>query len=218
VNAVRVLIVDDDALVRSALRLMLSGRDDLVLVGEANDGQAAVTAVGELQPDVVLIDLRMPGLNGIEATRRIRQRAHAPSVIALTTFDTDDHVLDALAAGADGFLVKDTAPADLVHAIKAVAAGETMLSPSVVSTVVAHVRTAGDRPAQQHAAARLNSLSSREHEVAMAIGRGLSNAEIAKDLFMSLATVKAHVTRVLEKTGAENRVQVAIVVHEAGLA
>lgn len=218
VNAIRVLIVDDDPLVRSALGLMLGGRADLTVVGEATDGETALTAVRTLLPDVVLMDVRMPRLNGIEATRRISEQPHAPHIIVLTTFDTDDHVLDALAAGADGFLVKDTSPADLVEAIKTVAAGETMLSPSVASTVVAHMRVAGTRPAQLDAAARLKSLTSREREVALAIGRGLSNAEIAAELFMSVATAKAHVTRVLDKTGANNRVQVAIYVHEAGLA
>lgn len=216
-NAIRVLVVDDDALVRSALGLMLGGRTDVTVVGEASDGDEAVAAVRSLLPDVVLMDVRMPRINGIEATRRIREQPHAPHIIVLTTFDTDDHVLDALAAGADGFLVKDTSPADLIEAIKTVASGETMLSPSVASTVVAHMRQSGVRPAQVEATARLDPLTSREREVALAIGRGLSNAEIAAELFMSVATTKTHVTRVLDKTGANNRVQVAIFVHEAGL-
>lgn len=217
--AIRILIVDDDALVRSALALMLGGRSDVTIVGEADDGDAALGAVRDTHPDIVLMDVRMPRVNGIEATRRICELPRHPRVIVLTTFDTDDHVFDALAAGADGFLVKDTSPADLVTAIKTVAGGESMLSPSVARTVVAHVRATGSgTPGDRDAAARLEGLTGRELEVAIAVGRGLSNADIASELFMSVATVKAHVTRVLEKLGATNRVQVAICVHDAGLA
>jgi DNA-binding NarL/FixJ family response regulator len=215
--AVRVLIVDDDTLVRSALSLMLGGRDDLEIVGEASDGDQVVEAVRSHTPDVVLMDIRMPRRNGIEATRDVAALADAPRVIVLTTFDTEEHVFEALAAGADGFLVKDTAPADLVAAIKTVAAGETMLSPSVASMVVAQVRDGGARPNEAEARSLLDTLTAREAEVATAIGRGLSNADIAEELFMSVATVKAHVTRVFEKLGATNRVQVAIRVHDAGL-
>jgi DNA-binding NarL/FixJ family response regulator len=214
---IRLLIVDDDPLVRSALGLMLGGRADMTVVGEAVDGMAAVEAARTTRPDVILIDVRMPKMNGIEATRRITTEPGAARVIVLTTFDTDELVLDALGAGADGYLVKDTAPADLVAAIKTVAAGESMLSPSVTTTVVAHVRASARRPAEDLARDRLGTLTDREREVAIAIGRGLSNADVAAELFMSVATVKAHVTRVLEKLGAVNRVQVAICVHDAGL-
>jgi DNA-binding NarL/FixJ family response regulator len=214
---VRVLIVDDDPLVRSALTLMLGGRADLSIVGEAGDGEHAVVAAEALQPDVVLMDIRMPGIDGIEATRRVVARPGAPRVIVLTTFDTDEHVFAAIAAGAEGFLVKDTAPADLIDAIKTVAAGESMLSPSVTTTLVAHVRGARSQSTENAGVPRLASLTAREREVAIAIGRGLSNADIAAELFMSVATVKAHVTRVFEKLGTTNRVQVAICVHDAGL-
>ncbi len=214
---IKVLIVDDDALVRSALLLMLGGRSDLTIVGEAGDGEQGVIAARALRPDVVLMDIRMPGIDGIEATRRLVAEPDPPRVIVLTTFDTDAHVFAAIAAGAEGFLVKDTSPADLVDAIKTVAAGESMLSPSVTTTLVAHLRGAGPTPAVNDSVARLSLLTDREHEVARAIGRGLSNAEIAAELFMSVATVKAHVTRVFDKLGTTNRVQVAICVHDAGL-
>jgi DNA-binding NarL/FixJ family response regulator len=163
------------------------------------------------------MDIRMPGIDGIEATRRLVAQPNPPRVIVLTTFDTDEHVFAAIAAGAEGFLVKDTSPADLVDAIKTVASGESMLSPSVTSTLVAHLRGAGSQAPENESVAKLSLLTEREHEVAIAIGRGLSNAEIAADLFMSVATVKAHVTRVFDKLGTTNRVQVAICVHDAGL-
>jgi DNA-binding NarL/FixJ family response regulator len=215
---VKVLIVDDDALVRSALMLMLGGRADLTIVGEAADGEQAVAAARDLQPDVVLMDIRMPRIDGIEATRRLVASPGAPRVIVLTTFDTDEHVFSAIAAGAEGFLVKDTSPSDLIDAIKTVAAGESMLSPSVTTTLVAHVRGARSTSPAGESLARLALLTDREREVAIAIGRGLSNADIAAELFMSVATVKAHVTRVFDKLGTTNRVQVAISVHDAGLA
>lgn len=214
---IRVLIVDDDALVRSALTLMLGGSPDLIVVGEVTDGADAVDAVRDTHPDVVLMDVRMPRMNGIDAVRALMGRPHPPKVVMLTTFDTDDHVLDALAAGADGFMVKDTPPVELVAAIRAVADGDTMLSPSVARTVVDHVRGTRVDPAPSPTARRLDALTERELEVAVAIGRGLSNAEIADELFMSVATVKAHVSRVLDKLGATNRVQVALGVHDAGL-
>jgi DNA-binding NarL/FixJ family response regulator len=216
-NPVRVLIVDDDALVRSALMLMLGGRSDLTVLGEAHDGEQAVIATRELRPDVVLMDIRMPGIDGIEATRRLVAAAGAPRVIVLTTFDTDEHVFAAIAAGAEGFLVKDTSPADLIAAIKTVAAGESMLSPSVTTTLVAHVRAARAHPTDNDSVARLARLTERELGVAIAIGRGLSNAAIAAELFMSVATVKAHVTRVFDKLETTNRVQVAICVRDADL-
>lgn len=212
----RVLLVDDDPLVRSALRLMLGGQPDLEVVGEAVDGRDGVGQAAELAPDVVLMDIRMPHLNGLDATREVLARPDPPRVIVLTTFDADENVVRALAAGADGFLLKDTAPPDIVSAIRKVAAGEPMLSPSVVRTLIAQVRDGGDER-HREAARRLATLTEREHDVALAVGRGLSNAEIGKTLHLSVPTVKAHVSRVFDKLDVTNRVQIAIVVHDAGL-
>jgi DNA-binding NarL/FixJ family response regulator len=217
----RVLIVDDDPLVRSALTLMLGGQGDVEVVGEAGDGRAGVELAGDLQPDVVLMDIRMPQLNGLEATRRLHARPDPPRVIVLTTFDADDHVVGALAAGADGFLLKDTPPPLILDAIRKVAAGEPMLSPSVTATLIRKLRV--DQPGREtadrtaEAERRLAALTARERDVALAVGRGLSNAEIAGELHLSIPTVKAHVSRLFDKLGATNRVQIAICVHDAGL-
>ncbi|WP_233492347.1 response regulator transcription factor [Blastococcus sp. TF02A-30] len=217
--AVRVLVVDDDPLVRAALSMVLGGADGLRLVGEAADGDEVPAAVAATAPDVVLMDIRMPRVDGLAATERLQAGGDAPQVIVLTTFDADDHVLRALRAGASGFLLKDTPPADIVDAVRRVADGEPMLSPTVTRQLIAHVAEAaaprdddGDR-----ARALLARLSEREREVALAVGRGLSNADIAAELYMSVATVKAHVSRLLVKLEAGNRVQVALVVHDAGL-
>ncbi|MGL5826588.1 MAG: response regulator [Nocardioides sp.] len=226
---IRVLVVDDDPLVRSALSLMLGGQADLEVVGEAGNGRVGVDLARERAPDVVLMDIRMPVLNGLEATRELHasgpggfeSQSAPPRVIVLTTFDADDYVVEALAAGADGFLLKDTPPADIVAAIRTVADGEAMLSPSVASTLIQRFRTdrSHDRAASiQRAEARLSRLTERETEVAVAVGKGLTNAEIAATLLMSVPTVKAHVSRLFDKLGTTNRVQIAICVHEAGLA
>lgn len=217
----RVLIVDDDPLVRSALTLMLGGQGDVEVVGEAGDGRSGVELAGHLQPDVVLMDIRMPQLNGLEATRRLHAAPDPPRVIVLTTFDADEHVVGALAAGADGFLLKDTPPPLILDAIRKVAAGEPMLSPSVTATLIRRLRF--DQPGRQtadrmaEAERRLAGLTGREHDVALAVGRGLSNAEIAGELHLSIPTVKAHVSRLFDKLDATNRVQIAICVHDAGL-
>lgn len=225
VSPVRVLLVDDDALVRAGLRMILSSADDVDIVGEAEDGAAAVDAVARHRPDIVLMDIRMPGMDGIAATREVRTLTDPPQVIVLTTFNADDYVLRALRAGAGGFLLKDTPPTEILDAIRLVHAGEAMLSPAVTRTLLGHIAehgpaAAGDtaaRERREQALNRLATLTEREHEVALAVGRGESNAEIAGTLYMSEATVKAHVSRLLAKLGAANRVQVAIVVHEAGL-
>ncbi|WP_052336494.1 response regulator [Nocardioides alkalitolerans] len=214
---IRVLVVDDDPLVRSALGLMLGGQADLEVVGEAADGRAGTTLAASLRPDVVLMDIRMPVMDGLEATAALHARPSPPRVIVLTTFDADDYVLGALAAGADGFLLKDTPPADIVSAIRRVADGEPMLSPKVTQTLIRRVREGTD-PRAAEAEARLATLTDREREVAVAVGRGLSNADIAAELYLSVPTVKAHVSRLFEKLGATNRVQIAICVHDAGLA
>jgi DNA-binding NarL/FixJ family response regulator len=209
---IRVLLVDDDALVRSGLRMMLAG--SVEIVGEAEDGREVLGAVDRHRPDVVLMDIRMPHLDGIEATRLLRAQPSPPAVIVLTTFDADELVLRALRAGAAGFLLKDTPPPEIVRAIEHVHAGDSMLSPTVTRQLIALVAgDDGDR--RERARARLASLSARELEVAHAVGRGASNAEIAAELHMSVATVKAHVSRLLVKLEVENRVQVALLVHDA---
>ena len=212
-----VLIVDDDPLVRSALALMLGGQRDIQVVGEAGDGRAGVLLCDELDPDLVLMDIRMPVLNGLEATRELHAAEDPPKVIVLTTFETDEFVLDALAAGADGFLLKDTAPDQIVTAIRSVADGDAMLSPSVTRTVIGRVRTGGLTSRTTEAVARLSLLTEREMEVAVAVGRGMTNADIAAELYLSVPTVKAHVSRLFDKLGVTNRVQIAMVVHDAGL-
>jgi DNA-binding NarL/FixJ family response regulator len=216
-SATRVLIVDDDPLVRSALALMLGGQTDVEVVGEAPNGREGLTLAASLRPDVVLMDIRMPVLDGLAATRDLHRRPDPPRVIVLTTFDADEHVVEALGAGADGFLLKDTQPAEILAAIRKVAAGEPMLSPSVTRTLIDRLRTghAGDRVAV--AESRLALLTDRERDVALAVGRGLSNAEIAAELHLSVPTVKAHVSRLFDKLTVTNRVQIAICVHDAGL-
>ena len=212
---IRVLLVDDDALVRAGLRMILSSSEEMEVVGEAADGADAVAAALTHRPDVVLMDIRMPGVDGIAATSALRRLATPPHVIVLTTFQVDDHVMSALRAGADGFLLKDTAPADIIHAVRLVAAGEAMLSPSVTRTLLAHLGNDELADRRRVAAQRLTSLTDREREVATEVASGASNAEIAASLFMSEATVKAHVSRLLTKLDATNRVQVAILVHDA---
>jgi DNA-binding NarL/FixJ family response regulator len=215
---VRVLLVDDDALVRAGLRTILSSAEDLEVVGEAANGIRAVAAVRELRPDVVLMDLRMPEMDGIAATAALRRLEAPPHVIVLTTFQADEQVMSALRAGAGGFLLKDTPPAEIVTAIRLVASGEAMLSPSVTRTLLSHVGDAQASDRRRAAAERLAALTDREREVAIAVGTGASNAEVAAALFMGEATVKAHVSRLFTKLEVANRVQIAIVVHEAGQA
>jgi DNA-binding NarL/FixJ family response regulator len=213
---ISVLVVDDDALVRAALSMVLAGAEDIAIVAEAADGSEVAHAVAEHEPDVVLMDIRMPGMDGLAATELLRARDEAPEVIVLTTFDADDYVLRALRAGASGFLLKDTPPAEIVRAVRAVAAGEPMLSPAITRRLIGHVADGerGDR--QRNACEQLERLTEREREVAVAIGLGKSNAEIGRELFMSVATVKAHVSHVLEKLELNNRVQIALLVHDAG--
>jgi DNA-binding NarL/FixJ family response regulator len=213
---IRVLIVDDDALVRAGLTMLLAAASDIEIVGEAADGSEVGHAVAEHQPDVVLMDIRMPQMDGLAATEIVRASDHPPEVIVLTTFDTDDHVLSALRAGASGFLLKDTPPADIVHAIRAVAAGEPILSPTITRRLIEHATASEAGQRRRHARDQLGLLTEREREVAVAIGRGKSNAEISRELYMSVATVKAHVSRLLEKFEFNNRVQIALLAHDAG--
>jgi DNA-binding NarL/FixJ family response regulator len=218
VAVIRVLIVDDDALVRAGLSMMLAGSEDVRVVAEASDGAQVGAAFDAYRPDVVLMDIRMPGVDGLAATEALCRREGAPQVIVLTTFDADDHVLRALRAGAAGFLLKDTPPPEIVRAIRLVAAGEAMLSPAVTRRLIQHVADDGVAGRRAHAAERLDRLTDREREVAVAIGQGKSNAEIAGELFMSVATVKAHVSRLLQKLDLDNRVQIALLAHDAGVA
>jgi DNA-binding NarL/FixJ family response regulator len=214
---IRVLVVDDDALVRAGLSLLLAGAVDITIVGEAADGSEVLPAVAHHQPDVVLMDIRMPGMDGLAATELLRARADAPEVIVLTTFEADDYVMRALRAGASGFLLKDTPPAEIVHAVHAVAAGEPMLSPAITRRLIGHVAgsESGDHR-MRLARQQLDRLTDREREVAISIGCGKSNAQISSELYMSVATVKAHVSHVLEKLDLNNRVQIALLAHDAG--
>ncbi len=213
----RVLIVDDDALVRAGLSMMLGGAADLQIVGEAEDGTQVLAAIDAHRPDVVLMDIRMPRMDGLAALRLVRARPGAPEVIVLTTFDVDEHVLTALRDGAAGFLVKDTPPMEILHAIRLVAAGDAMLSPSVTRKLLDFMAADGAPAVSASALERLADLTDREREVAVAVGQGSSNAEVAAELYMSIATVKAHVSRLLMKLDLDNRVQIALLVHDAGL-
>lgn len=214
---IRTVVVDDDALVRAGLRLILGGDAQIEVVGEATDGQEAVALVRSATPDVVLMDIRMPRMDGLAATRRLLEQGTSSRIIVLTTFDSDDMVLTALRHGASGFLLKDTPPADLVDAVRRVAAGQPMLSPSVTARVIAAVTVPSDDTRRRRAEGVLARLTPREHEVAVAVARGLSNAEIARDLHMALATVKTHVGNLFLKLEVANRVQIARYVHDAGL-
>jgi len=217
-RVIRALVIDDEALVRAGLRMILESADDITVVGEADDGADAVDAVRRCRPDVVLMDIRMPRVDGLAATVAIRQLDDAPRIVVLTTFDVDDHVFRALQAGADGFLLKDTPPRDLIQAVRVIAGGEAMLSPSVTRRLIDHVAGSGvDRAPAPLAVELLATLSPREREVLVELAAGLSNAEIGAALFMSEATVKAHVTRLLTKLDRTNRVQLAILARDAGV-
>ena len=214
---VRVVVVDDDPLVRAGLRMILGADPGLAVVAEAHDGASALEVVAREAPDVVLMDIRMPGTDGLVATRHLRDRGERARVIVLTTFDADEMVLAALRSGAAGFLLKDTPPAELVAAVRRSAAGEPTLSPSVTAQLIATVTTPQADGRLRTARRRLAGLTAREREVAIAVGRGLSNADIATELHLGLATVKTHVGQVFSKLDAANRVQVARCVHDAGL-
>ncbi|MBB2912464.1 DNA-binding NarL/FixJ family response regulator [Streptosporangium becharense] len=213
---ISVLLVDDEALVRVGLRMILETADDLAVVGDAADGRAAIDAVARDRPDVVLMDIRMPGLDGLAATAAIRARPRPPAVIVLTTFDADDVVFRALEAGATGFLLKDTPPRDLLHAVRLAAAGDSMLSPGATRQLIDRL-TAEDRTRRRHALDRLRVLTERERQVLVEIGLGHANADIAARLHMSEATVKSHVTRLFDKLSVTNRVQLAIAAFRAGI-
>jgi DNA-binding NarL/FixJ family response regulator len=217
---IRVVLVDDQALVRAGFRMILDAEAEIEVVGEAADGRDAIDQVRSLRPDVVLMDIRMPELDGLEAARRILVDGVGgggpPRILMLTTFDRDEYVYEALRAGASGFLLKDTPPEQLVAAIHVIAQGEALLSPSITRRVISEF-VKGTGPAPQAQFPRLADLTARELEVMKAIARGLSNAEIAKELFVSETTVKTHVARILMKLGLRDRVQAVVLAYEAGV-
>ena len=209
VNQIRILLVDDEPLIRAGLRMILDGSGGITVVGEAGDGLDAAARVAELDPDVVLMDVRMPRCDGVEATRAIRARPNPPTVVMLTAFDTDDFLLRALDAGASGFLLKHTPPTQLVTAIQQAVDGTMAFSPSVVQRLV----NAATRAPQPPASNALEELSPRETEIARLVAEGLTNAEIAGQLFLSLPTIKTHLARIFEKLEVTSRVQLALAVH-----
>jgi DNA-binding NarL/FixJ family response regulator len=211
---VRVLLVDDDDLMRAGLKAVLSTDATIEVVGEAGDGRAAVEQALAVRPDVVLMDVRMPGLDGISATREVLATSPAVKVTVLTTFEQDDYIFGALSAGASGFLLKRTKPEELIAAIHTVAAGDSLLSPSVTRRVIDRMAT---QPPAALSGARLEALTPREREVLELVGRGLSNREIAEALFIEESTVKTHVKRILMKLGLRDRVQAVILTYEMGV-
>jgi DNA-binding NarL/FixJ family response regulator len=214
---IRVLIADDQQLVRAGFTMILDAEGDIEVVGEASDGKQAVSEVRRLRPDVVLMDIRMPEQDGIEATRQLLSGGgdDAPRILILTTFDLDEYVYDALRAGASGFLLKDTPPEQLVDAIRVVAGGDALLSPSVTKRVIEEF--VGSRRPAQAKPRGLDDLTAREREVMTLVARGLSNAEIARELWVSETTVKTHVARMLMKLGIRDRVQAVVLAYEAGV-
>ncbi|MEU7893145.1 response regulator transcription factor [Nonomuraea sp. NPDC049152] len=216
-HGVRILLVDDDPLVRAGLRIILDDPPALTVVGEAADGAEVLAAADAHAPDVVLMDIRMPGLDGLGATELLRRRPDPPEIILLTAFHVDEYVLRALRAGAGGFLLKDTPPAEILRAVTSVAAGEPFLSPAVLRQVLTHVGGTGADGRRQYARSMLSRLSERERAVAVALGQGKSNAEIGGELFLSVATVKAHVSSMLTKLDLNNRTQIALLAHDAEL-
>ena len=213
---IRVLLADDQGLVRAGFRALLDAEDDIEVVGEAGDGEEAVRLAEQLRPDVVLMDIRMPGVDGLAATRRIAgdERLRETRVVILTTFDLDEYVFEALRAGASGFLVKDTRPADLVQAVRVVAAGEALLAPSVTRRLIARFAAHAKEPP---AVANLAALTEREREIVTLVAEGLSNQEIAERLVVSPLTAKTHVSRAMAKLGVRDRAQLVMLAYESGL-
>ncbi|WP_219465696.1 response regulator [Nonomuraea rhizosphaerae] len=208
---IKVLLADDQALVRAGFKALLDAQPDMTVVAEASDGAEAVRLSGELSPDVVLMDIRMPGMDGLTATREMPA---GPRIIILTTFELDEYVFEALRGGASGFLVKDTEPAELIQAVRVVAAGEALLSPSVTRRLIAEYASRAKEPAT---ATDLTQLTDREREVLSLVGTGRTNDEIAADLFMSPATAKTHVSRAMMKLHARDRAQLVVIAYESGL-
>jgi len=213
--SIRVLLVDDQALVRTGFRMILDETDDIEVVGEAADGAAAVHAATSTRPDLVLMDVRMPNVDGIEATRRIRALPSPPKVLILTTFDLDEYVFAGLRAGASGFLLKDTLAADLVSAVRVVVSGEAVAAPSITRRLITHFLSSATPASRPD---RLAVLTAREREVLTLIATGLSNPEIADQLHLSEGTVKTHVGRILAKLDLRDRVHAVILAYECGIA
>jgi len=213
--SIRIVIADDQALVRSGFRLIIEGRPDLEIVGEAEDGMQAVALVQELDPDVILLDIRMPNLDGIEATKRIVASASRTRVLVLTTFDLDEYVYGAVRAGASGFLLKDVRPAELIDAIRVIASGNALLGPTAIERLLTRFSPPTNPPAKETAA--VASLTGREAEILKLLASGLSNAEIAARLVVSETTVKSHVSNVLRKLSVRDRVQAVITAYDSGL-
>ena len=215
---IRVLIVDDDPLVRAGLRFILEAAEDIVPVAEAADGQEAVVSAARTRPDVVLMDLRMPGTDGRVATAELAAGADQPRVLALTTFDADELVLGVLDAGASGYLLKDAPPEEIIGAVRETAAGRTILSPRHAGLLLERYRDNPENARRNRAWERLAVLTDREREVVACVVEGLTNAEIARRLYVSAATVKAHLGHIFGRLGIDNRVQLAVLGHDAGLA
>ena len=215
---IRVLLADDQALVRAGLRVLIDSDDDLEVVGEATDGAAAVDLASKHHPDVVLMDIRMPGIDGLEATRLIGsdKSLNSTKVIILTTFEADEYVFEALRAGASGFLLKDTEPIDLLSAVRVVARGDSLLSPSVTRRLIEEVLVHSPLP-KSAKTRELDALTDREREVLSQVAAGLSNDEIASALYVSPLTAKTHVSRILNKLGARDRAQLVVIAYETGL-
>jgi DNA-binding NarL/FixJ family response regulator len=214
-SEIRVLLVDDDPLVREGLAMMLHGAGEITVVGQAGDGDEIPRGTSAATVDVVLMDLRMRRQGGLEATRRLREQAHPPEVIVLTTFDSDHNVLEALRLGASGFLLKDSPPDEIARAIRSVAAGDPILSPAITRRLMD--RAAEDATGYARARSALATLTERERQIVEALARGSTNAEIATELHLSTATIKAHISRLLDKLGMNNRTQVALLAQQAGL-
>lgn len=213
---ITVLIVDDQALVRGGFRALLDAQDDIEVVGEADEGEVAIRLARKLTPDVILMDIRMPGVDGLEATKRITsdEQLRDTKVVILTTFDLDEYVFEALRTGASGFLVKNTEPAELIRGVRVVAGGDALLSPGVTRKLVAEFAQHAKEP---HKDVSLTALTEREREVMALVGEGLSNAEIAERLFVSPATAKTHVSRTMVKLGVRDRAQLVVLAYESGL-
>jgi DNA-binding NarL/FixJ family response regulator len=210
-----VLLIDDDAMVRTGLKLIIGGDPELTVVGEASDGEAGLKLIADLAPDVVLLDIRMPVLDGLGVLERLAPLADTPRVLVLTTFNTDDYVLRALRQGAQGFLLKDADPAEILAGITAVKRGNPALSPAVTTTVI--TAATGGHPAVPGAVQAVATFTDREREVAILMAQGLTNAEIGARLYLSLATVKTNLTRIFTKLGTDNRVSTAMIIRDAGL-